>query len=103
MGESTFFDCAGAQRWKEKVDAELDEVASLLKEISQLRITIPGEDDTIYMAIAKLAEVENEAWEKLTNTFKEVSVKTGEIISSWGKGVSDAYEKIQKRIEDFGL
>lgn len=103
MGESTFFDCAGAQRWKEKVDAELDEVASLLKEISQLRITIPGEDDTIYMAIAKLAEVENEAWEKLTNTFKEVSTKTGEIISSWGKGVSDAFEKIQKRLEDFGL
>ena len=31
MGESTFFDCAGAQRWKEKVDAELDEVASLLE------------------------------------------------------------------------
>ena len=103
MGESTFFDCAGAQRWKEKVDAELDEVASLLKEISQLRITIPGEDDTIYMAIAKLAEVENEAWEKLTNTFKEVSSKTGEIISSWGKGVSDAFEKIQKRLEDFSL
>ena len=103
MGESTFFDCAGAQRWKEKVDAELDEVASLLKEISQLRITIPGEDDTIYMAIDKLASVENEAWEKLTNTFKEVSTKTGEIISSWGKGVSDAFEKIQKRIEDFGL
>ena len=103
MGESTFFDCAGAQRWKEKVDAELDEVASLLKEISQLRITIPGEDDTIYMAIAKLAEVENEAWEKLTNTFKEVSTKTGEIISSWGKGVIDSFEKIHKRLEDFGL
>lgn len=103
MGESTFFDCAGAQRWKEKVDAELDEVASLLKEISQLSVTIPGEDDPIYMAIAKLAEVENEAWEKLTNTFKEVSTKTGEIISSWGKGVSDAFEKIQKRVEDFGL
>ena len=103
MGESTFFDCAGAQRWKEKVDAELDEVASLLKEISQLCVTIPGEDDTIYMAIDKLASVENEAWEKLTNTFKEVSTKTGEIISSWGKGVSDAFEKIQKRIEDFGL
>lgn len=103
MGESTFFDCAGAQRWKEKVDAELDEVASLLKEISQLRITIPGEDDPIFMAIDKLASVENEAWEKLTNTFKEVSTKTGEIISSWGKGVSDAFEKIQKRLEDFSL
>lgn len=103
MGESTFFDCAGAQRWKEKVDAELDEVASLLEEITQFCTTPPGVDDTIYMAIDKLASVENEAWEKLTNTFKEVSTKTGEIISSWGKGVSDAFEKIQKRIEDFGL
>ena len=55
------------------------------------------------MAIVKLAEAEHEAWEKLTNTFKEVSTKTGEIISSWGKGVSDAFDKIQKRLDDFGL
>ena len=103
MGESTFFDCAGAQRWKEKVDAELDEVASLLKEITQSLATPPGEDDPICMAVDKLASVENEAWEKLTNTFKEVSAKTGEIISSWGKGVSDAFDKIQKRLDDFGL
>ena len=103
MNENFKFDTARAIQWKRNVDKELEDVSALLDRVTQLCITVPGEDDPIIKTIVKVAEAEEAAWNRLKDAFRTISQETENVINRITQGVSDSVEKVQRVLDKFGL
>lgn len=94
MADITNFDNFAARAWKQEVDAEIQEIETLLEKVRELTSTVPGSDDTIMKAIVAIGENERKIWSAVTKAFSEVSEKTHEIICSYEKWGDEALERI---------
>ena len=103
MNENFKFDTVRAKQWKNNVDTELEQVSSLLDRVTDLCITVPGEDDTIIKTIVKVAEAEEKAWTRLKDAFKTISQETDNVINRINQGIIDSVDKVQNMLDKFGL
>ena len=82
-----------AETWKDNVEAELAEVAALLKEVSKECQTSPEEEDSLLRAIYQTGQTLETAWTALDGAFKEA-------INSLSGMLETLAIKIQEKIEE---
>ncbi|MCD7819600.1 MAG: hypothetical protein LUH07_11205 [Lachnospiraceae bacterium] len=92
----TQFEVAKAEAWKREVEAEFDEVKTLLDRVSEECQQKPYEDDTLLNALHNTGEKLEETWNELGNQFQKVTDALGEITEQWKKVIAEGIETISE-------
>ena len=83
-----------AKVWEEKVNSEIKEVRTLLKEGREAVTTPAGEDDTIMQGIESLGTTMDKIWTEMCDTFEKVQTTIADILYWIIKTANDARESV---------
>lgn len=96
-------DVVRAENWKREVEAELDSVDRLLKEVSKVCQTIPGEDDVFMNTLYDIGTELNEKWSLLGKGFKKTMEDLGSIIEKYKDSINKKLEELKEYKGKIGL
>ena len=79
MADKIKLEEAQAKMWISDVKNEINIVDGILKSVTRAMMEVPGEDDTIYQGIGKIAKTLTNVWTNMINRFKQASesIETG--------------------------
>ena len=87
-------DEAKAKIWMDDVNAEIEAVRNLLKQVNTANCTVAGSDDTIMDGIYNVGTALESSWTRMCNSFDEAQEKVAETISHISKTVINVLEDI---------
>ena len=73
MADKIKLEEAQAKMWISDVKNEISIVDGILKNVTRAMTEIPGEEDTIYQGIRKIANTVTNVWTNMINKFKQAS------------------------------
>ncbi len=101
MADKIRLEEAQAKMWISDVKNEIDIVDGILKNVTRAMTEVPGEDDTIYQGIRKIANTLTNVWTKMIGGFKQASesIETGiKNTVAAGEELTQEGENLNKRM-----
>lgn len=90
-----------ARAWVARVQAELDATEKALEEVRNIRITMPGEGDTLFEWISKVSEKMESVWTNTCQKFKQGWAALQEALKTFSKNgqvIESAVSEVEKTL-----
>lgn len=101
MADKIRLEEAQAKMWISDVKNEINIVDGILKNVNRAMTEVPGDDDTIYQGIRKIANTLTNVWTKMISGFNQASESIETVIKttvSAGEELVQEGENLNKRM-----
>ena len=92
--EKMNIDEAKAKMWISDVEDEISQVKAILRDASNALIEVPGENDTIIQGLVRLGEIQQKAWDTITDKFEKAGEEVKRVIGIISNAISEAVDDV---------